>query len=52
METTGGYASYLNVNNETHNISIDKMVRSGLYCSNQHEKWCCEEKTSAEVYTC
>ena len=30
METTGGDASCINVNNERHNRSIHNMVRSGL----------------------
>ena len=28
------------------------MVRAGLIGINQHEKWCCEEETSYEVYIC
>ena len=51
MESTGGDASWINVNNERHNKSIHKMFRAGLIDSNQHEnKWCCAAETSAEVY--
>ena len=40
METTGGDASWLNGNNEPHNIKIHNMVRSGLIYINQNEnKW-------------
>ena len=41
METTGGDASWLNVNNKIHNISIHNMVISSLIESNQHENKCC-----------
>ena len=37
MESTGGDASWINVNNERHNKSIHKMFRAGLIDSNQHE---------------
>ena len=38
MENTGGDTSWLNVNNEIHNIIIHNMVRVGLIEVNQHEK--------------
>ena len=38
METTGGYASWINESNKKHNRTINNMVRSGLIDSNQHEK--------------
>ena len=42
METTGGDASFINVNNEQHNRSIHNMVRAGLIGINQHEnEFCC-----------
>ena len=40
METTSGYASWVNGNNKTHNRNIHKMVKSGLLGINQHEKNC------------
>ena len=38
VETTGGDASWINENNEKHNISIHNIVRAGLIDSNQHGK--------------
>ena len=38
MKTTGGYASWLNGNNERHNIIIHNMARSGLLDNNHHLK--------------
>ena len=50
METTGEYASWINEENEQHNIIIPKMVIAGLINIDQHEKWCCEAETPSEVY--
>ena len=48
METTGGGANWLNVNNEIHERSIHNMVREGLLDSNQHiNKWFCALYTSS-----
>ena len=48
IETTGGDASWINVNNERHNRSIHNMVIAGLIDSNQHSnKFCCVVDTSA-----
>ena len=50
METTCGDASWLNGNNERHNIIIHNMFIQGLLDSIQNEnKWCCESETSAKV---
>ena len=38
MYTTGGDASYIDINIEIHNIFIHNMVRTGLLEINQHEK--------------
>ena len=38
MKTTGDDASWINGNNERHNISLQNMGISGLFDSNQHEK--------------
>ena len=37
METTGGDASWINEENEKHNIIIYNMVRTGLLVSNKDE---------------
>ena len=51
METTGGDASWINVNNEGHNRSIHNMVRAGLLDNIQHaKKQCCSEETSEEAH--
>ena len=51
MENTGGDSSWINVNNERHNIIIHNMVIAGLLDSNQHEnKWCCTEDKSVEIH--
>ena len=53
METTGGYASWINGKNERHNRIVHNMIRSGLIDSNQHEsKWFCAAEKSAELYRC
>ena len=38
MENTGGGESWLNGNNERHNIIIHNVVREGLIYSNKHKK--------------
>ena len=38
METTGGYASWININNEQHNRCINNMVGAGILEHNQHKK--------------
>ena len=40
METSGQDASWLNINNERHNRSMNNMVREGLVDINQHENKC------------
>ena len=53
METPGGDTSWINGNNERHNISIHYMVMAGLLYSNKHEnKWYYSAETSAEVHRC
>ena len=45
MENIDSDDSWLNENNERHNIIIQSMVREGLLGSNQHEnKQCCAFK--------
>ena len=40
METTGGYAYWINGNNERPNRIIHNMLRAGLNDGNHHEnKW-------------
>ena len=38
METNGGDAYWINVDNERHNRRIKNIIISGLLGSNQHEK--------------
>ena len=46
IETTGGDASWLNVNNEQHNRIIYKILREILLDSTQHEKNVCSRNIS------
>ena len=51
MENTDVDASWINGNNERHNRIIHKMVRTGIFDSNQHANKCCREaETSTEVH--
>ena len=51
METNGGDDSWINGNNEQHNIIIQNMIIAGLIGSNQNENKCfCEAETPAELY--
>ena len=54
MELPGGDTSWINGNNERHNISIHNMVIAGLIDSNKYEnKWCCAAAAAAaEVHRC
>ena len=53
LETTGGYASRINGNNERQSSSIKKMVRAYLLNGNQNEnKWFYEAETYPDIYRC
>ena len=52
METTGGDASWIKVNNDRHIRIIHYMVREGFLECNKHEKLCGASETSAEFYRC
>ena len=53
MEATGVDASWLNGNNERHNIIIHNIVIAALIYSNHHSnKWYFASETSSEVYIC
>ena len=50
-ENTGGYTSWINVNNERQNMNTHNIFKSDLLDNNQEEnKWCCAAETSAELY--
>ena len=51
LETTGGYASFLNGKVERHHCTIANMVRSMLKNSSHNKhKWCYAAETAADIY--
>ena len=50
LQTTGGFASWLNSKNERQNQTIHNMTRAGIIDGEvEDDKWCCGAEPAAEV---